>query len=54
MSAACSGMTAAPSVRVEIVLTGMGVRGMTHEDSRPGGPSWSLVAGPAADRKSVV
>lgn len=41
-------MTAAPSVRVVIVLTAMGVRGMTHEGSRPGGPSWSLVAGPAA------
>lgn len=40
MSAACSGMTAAPSVIV-IVLTGLGVRAMTHEDSRPGGPSWS-------------
>lgn len=39
ISAACSGMTAGLSVRVAIVLTAMGVRGMTHEGSRPGGPS---------------
>lgn len=48
MSAACWAMTAAPSVRVVIILTGIGVRGMTHEASRPGGPSCSLVAGAAA------